>query len=134
MGHLQLFERAPVASVVRESSVLRTLLVFCINQLDQASFSPLLSILFRQRRSPEGIAGSNWGWTLVPWDITGKNTGVGCHSLLQGSNPGFLPICQELGKLSSGHRTEKGQFSFQFKRKTMPRMFKLPHNYTHLTC
>ena len=36
-------------------------------------------------------------------------------------------------KLSRGHRTEKGQFSFQFKRKTMPRMFKLPHNYTHLT-
>ena len=34
-----------------------------------------------------------------------------------------------LGKLSSGHRTGKGQFSFQSQR-----MLKLPHNCTHLTC
>ena len=27
----------------------------------------------------------------------------------------------KFGKLSSGHRTEKGQFSFQSQRKTMPR-------------
>ena len=31
-------------------------------------------------------------------------------------------------KLSSGHRTGKGQFSFQ-----SPKVFKLPHNCTHLT-
>ena len=39
---------------------------------------------------------------LCPWDSPGKNTGVGCHALLQGifptqgSNPGFLclPHCQ----------------------------------------
>ena len=37
------------------------------------------------------------------------------------------------GKLSSGHRTEKGQFSFQSQRKAMPKMFNLPHNCTHLT-
>ena len=37
------------------------------------------------------------------------------------------------GKLNSGHRTGKGQFSFQSQRKAMPRMFKLPHNCTHLT-
>ena len=30
-------------------------------------------------------------------------------------------ICQQFGKLSSGHRTEKGQFSFQFQRKAMPK-------------
>ena len=30
-------------------------------------------------------------------------------------------ICQQIGKLSSGHRTEKGQFSFQSQRKTMPK-------------
>ena len=30
-------------------------------------------------------------------------------------------ICQQFGKLSSGHRTGKGQFSFQFLRKTMPK-------------
>ena len=30
-------------------------------------------------------------------------------------------ICQHIGKLSSGHRTEKGQFSFQSQRKAMPK-------------
>ena len=34
----------------------------------------------------------------------------------------------KFGKLSSGHRAGKGQFSFQ-----APRMFKLLHNCTHLT-
>ena len=27
---------------------------------------------------------------LCPWNFPGKNTGVGCHFLLQGSNPGLL--------------------------------------------
>ena len=35
----------------------------------------------------------------------------------------------KFGKLSSGHRTGKGQFAFQSQR-----MLKLPHNCTHLTC
>ena len=30
-------------------------------------------------------------------------------------------ICQQFGKLSSGHRTGKGQFSFQFHGKAMPK-------------
>ena len=30
-------------------------------------------------------------------------------------------ICQQIGKLSSGHRTANGQFSFQFQRKAMPK-------------
>ena len=30
-------------------------------------------------------------------------------------------ICQQFGKLSSGHRTGKGQFSFQFQRRAMPK-------------
>ena len=30
-------------------------------------------------------------------------------------------ICQQFGKLSSGHRTGKGQFSFQFQGKAMPK-------------
>ena len=30
-------------------------------------------------------------------------------------------ICQQFGKLSSGHRTGKGQFSFQSLRKEMPK-------------
>ena len=43
-------------------------------------------------------------------------------------------ICYKIGKLSSDHRTGKGQFSFQSQRKAMPRMLKLLHNFTHLTC
>ena len=37
-------------------------------------------------------------WLLCPWDYPGKNTGVGCHALLQGtfptqgSNPSLLPL------------------------------------------
>ena len=42
-------------------------------------------------------------------------------------------ICQQIGKLSSGHRTGKCQFSFQSQRKAMPKMLKLLHNCTHLT-
>ena len=38
------------------------------------------------------------------------------------------------GKLSSGHRTGRGQLSFQLKEGQCQRMFKLPHNCTHLTC
>ena len=30
-------------------------------------------------------------------------------------------ICQQIWKLSSGHRTGKGQFSFQSRRKAMPK-------------
>ena len=30
-------------------------------------------------------------------------------------------ICQQVGKLNSGHWTWKGQFSFQFQRKMMPK-------------
>ena len=40
----------------------------------------------------------------------------------------------KFGKLSSGYRTRKGQFSFQSQRKAMPRMLKLPHTYIHFSC
>ena len=39
----------------------------------------------------------------------------------------------KFGKLGSGHRTGKHQFSSQSQRKAMQRMPKLPHNCTHLT-
>ena len=32
-----------------------------------------------------------------------------------------------------GHRTEKGQFSFQSQKRQCQRMFNLPHNCTYLT-
>ena len=37
---------------------------------------------------------------LCPWDFPGKNTGVGCHFLLQGSNVGLLHCRQTLYSLS----------------------------------
>ena len=36
------------------------------------------------------------------------------------------------GKLSSGHRTGKGQFSFQSQRKAMPKNAPTTYNCTHL--
>ena len=33
----------------------------------------------------------------------------------------LLSICQQIGKLSRGHRTGKGQLSFQSQRKAMPK-------------
>ena len=42
-------------------------------------------------------------------------------------------ICQQIWKTSSGHRIGKGQFSFQSQRRECQRMFKIPHNYTHVT-
>ena len=39
----------------------------------------------------------------------------------------------KFGKLSSGHRTGKGQFSFQFQRKTMPKNAQTTTQFTHLT-
>ena len=40
----------------------------------------------------------------------------------------------KFGKLSSGHRAVKGQFSFQSKERQCQRMFKLPYGCTHFTC
>ena len=43
-------------------------------------------------------------------------------------------ICQQFVKLSSGHRTGKGQFSFQSQRRAMPKNVQTMNNCTHLTC
>ena len=40
----------------------------------------------------------------------------------------------KFGKLSIGYRTKKVNFHPNFKERQSQRMFKLPHNYTHLTC
>ena len=42
-------------------------------------------------------------------------------------------LYQQIWKTQHGHRTGKGQFSFQSQRKAIQRMLKLPHNCTHLT-
>ena len=43
-------------------------------------------------------------------------------------------MCQKFGKLSSGHRTGKGQFHSNPKERQSQRVLKLSHNCTHLTC
>ena len=45
----------------------------------------------------------------------------------------WTQYASKFGKLSSGHRTGKGQFSFQSQWNTRQRMLKLPHNCTHLS-
>ena len=45
-----------------------------------------------------------------------------------------IQYASKSGKHSSGHRTGKGQFSFQSQRRAMPKMFKVLHNCTHFTC
>ena len=58
---------------------------------------------------------------LCPWDSPGKNTGVGCHSLLQGifptqeSNPGLLHCRQILYHLSHQGRLLKIKRPHEFK-------------------
>ena len=42
-------------------------------------------------------------------------------------------ICQQIGKFSSGHSTGKGQFHSNSKERQCQRMFKVPHNCTHIT-
>ena len=39
----------------------------------------------------------------------------------------------KFGKLSSGHRTGKDQFSFESQRRAVPKMFKLLNNCSHCT-
>ena len=41
-------------------------------------------------------------------------------------------ICQQTWETQHGHRTGKGQFSFQTQRKAMPKNVQLLHNCTHL--
>ena len=42
-------------------------------------------------------------------------------------------IYQQIWKLSSGHSTGKGQFSFQSQKRQCQRMFKLPYSCSHCT-
>ena len=74
-----------------------------------------------------------------PWNSPDQNTGVGSLSLLQQILPtqesyqgrlhyrqilyklSYQEYASKFGKLISGHRTGKGQFSFQSQRKAMPK-------------
>ena len=43
------------------------------------------------------------------------------------------PICQKFGKLNSGQRARKGEFSFQFQRRAMQKTVQTTRQLTHLT-
>ena len=43
-------------------------------------------------------------------------------------------ICQQIWETQQWPQDWKGQFTFQSKEGQCQRMFKLPHNCTHLTC
>ena len=42
-------------------------------------------------------------------------------------------VCQQIWKLSSGHRSGKVSFHSNLKERQSQRMLKLPHSHTHLT-
>ena len=70
---------------------------------------------------------------LCPWDFPGKNTGVGCHFLLQGifptqgSNPGLLH-CRRILQ-SPGKPRILGEVAYPFSRGTSQ-----PKNRTRVSC
>ena len=76
----------------------------CVRQV-LLKYELLCYKLWKWKRSRSVISDSLWPPGLQPtrvfspWDVPGKNTGVGCHFLLQGifpiqgSNPG-LPYCR----------------------------------------
>ena len=46
----------------------------------------------------------------------------------------YTQYASKYGKLGSGHRTGKGQFSFQSQRKAIRKNAQILHNCSHLTC
>ena len=47
---------------------------------------------------------------------------------------GYTQHASKFGKLSSGHRTGKGQFSFQSQRRTVPMNVQSTNNGIHFVC
>ena len=66
---------------------------------------------------------------LCPWDSPAKNTGVGCHFLLQ-----MAIDIEHLFMYLLATALEKVSFHSNPKERQCQRMLKLPHNCTHLTC
>ena len=75
-------------------------------------------------------------WALGSITTSKANGGDGISAklfqILKGDAVKVLhSVCQQTGKLISGHRTVKGQFSFQSNSRTMPKM---PYNCPYFTC
>ena len=54
-------------------------------------------------------------------DSGGDGIPVELFQILNDAVKELHSICQQFGKFSSGHRTGKGQFSFQSQRKAIPK-------------
>ena len=65
-----------------------------------------------------------WAWESITTNKAGRGDGIPVE-LFQILEDDAVKLCTQhaskFGKLSSGHRTEKGQFSFQSQRKAMPK-------------
>ena len=90
-------------------------------------------------------------WALGTITMNKASGGDGISvELFQTLKDDAVKVCTQyaskFGKLSSGHKAGKGQFSFQSQRKAMPKnvqtiqifklfkLFKCSHNCIHLTC
>ena len=65
-----------------------------------------------------------WAWGSINANKTSGGDGIPVElfQILKDDAVNVLDsICQQIGKCSSGCRTGKGQFSFQFQRKAMPK-------------
>ena len=86
--------KTPKISIISKSS----LIAKTEKKTQKWSCSVVSDSLRPHRLSPTSL--------FLPWDFSGKNTGVGCHFLLQGifptqgSNPGLLHCRQALNHLS----------------------------------
>ena len=56
------------------------------------------------------------GCGFCPWDSPGKNTGVGCHALLQGNlpNPGIEPMFLTFPALAGGFFTTRATWEDKY--------------------
>ena len=74
-----------------------------------------------------------WALESITTDKASKGDRIPTELSIASKKMMLLKCCTQyagiFGKLSSGHRTRKGQFSFQSQR-----MFKLLHSCTHFTC
>ena len=80
------------------------------------SFQPYLAAAISHSVVSNSLSPNGWkpARLLCPWNSPGNNTGVGCHSLLQGIfptqglNPGFLH-CRQILYCLSHQRSRDGQ-------------------------
>ena len=65
---------------------------------------------------------AKWAFGNILWASGGDGIPAGLFQILKDDAVKVLhSTCQQIGKLSSGHKTGKGQFSFPSQKKAMPK-------------